>query len=318
MEKLNITVLDAATLGNDMDLSVFNTFGDVDIYPLTDRSDAAKRIENSHIVIVNKVKMDEAVLARAKMLKLICVTATGYDNIDIEYCRKRGITVCNVAGYSVNSVSQLTLAMVLSASVNLDTYKASVADGSYTRGGVQNILTPVYHELYGKTWGIIGYGAIGKKVGDCAKALGCRLLVNKRTPIEREECVSLDVLLKESDIITIHVPLSEQTRNMIGKKEIELMKDGVFLINVARGAVTDESAVADAVKNGKIGFFGCDVYSVEPMPKEHPFYEIKDYKNVCLTPHMAWGAFESRKRCIDEICKNIVAFLENNPRNVVS
>ena len=318
MEKMKISILDAATLGTDIDLSVFDKFGEVDIYDLSKQQEVAKRIENSHVCIINKIKMNADVLSNAKKLQLICVAATGYDNVDLDYCRSNGITVCNVAGYSVNSVSQLTLAMVLSASVNLNTFRGSVSDGSYSAGSVQNILTPVYHELCGKTWGIIGYGAIGKKVGAAAEALGCHVLANKRTPIDDVECVDLEYLLKESDIITVHVPLTDQTRAMIGENEISKMKDGVFLVNVARGAVLDESAVAEAVKRGKIGFFGCDVYSIEPMPDTHPFYELRNYDNVCLTPHMAWGAFESRARCIGEIVKNIDAYLNGEKRNVVS
>ncbi|MBR5279054.1 MAG: hydroxyacid dehydrogenase [Clostridia bacterium] len=312
---MKIVILDAATLGADIDLGGFIELGEVVKHPLTLPHQVAERIDDCDVCIVNKVKLNEDVLKGAKKLKLICVSATGYDNIDTQYCKGRGIAVCNVAGYSVNSVSQLTLAMVLSASVNLWEYKQSVCDGSYTSGGVQNILTPVYHELCGKVWGIIGYGAIGKKVGDAAKALGCRVVVNKRTPIAEEECLSLEELIKISDIITIHTPLTEETRNLIGEKEIALMKDGVFLVNVARGAVTDEGAVAKAIENGKIGFFGCDVYSQEPMPKDNPLFAVKDRKNVCLTPHMAWGAYESRMRCVDEMCKNIISFFKGESRN---
>ncbi len=312
---MKIVVLDAATLGNDIDLSCFETFGTVDVYPLSDSEDVGARIKDCDVCIVNKVRLNKSNLAFATKLKLICVTATGYDNIDVEYCKENGIAVCNVAGYSVNSVSQLTLAMVLSASVKLPTYVESVASGKYSAGNVQNILTPSYHELAGKVWGIVGYGAIGKKVGDAAKALGCRVVVNKRTPIESEECLPLEELLRISDIVTVHVPLSDATRGLIGEKEIALMKDGVFLVNVARGAVTDESAVADAVESGKIGFFGCDVYSTEPMTDTHPFYRIRNRENVFLTPHMAWGAVESRERCISEICENIRCFENGGSRN---
>jgi glycerate dehydrogenase len=205
--------------------------------------------------------------------------------------------------------------MVLSASVNLNAFAKSVADGSYTNGGVQNILTPVYHELAGKVWGIVGYGGIGKKVGLAAKALGCRVVVNKRTPIEDEECLSLHELLKISDIVTVHVPLTDKTRGMIGSEELRMMKDGAFLVNVARGAVTDEQAVADAVLSGKLGFFGCDVYSAEPMSESHPFQKIKSLPNVCLTPHMAWGAYEARERCMREIKENIISFINGEKRN---
>lgn len=315
MKKINISVLDAATLGEDIDLSGLYEFGDTAVYAISPREVIKERIADCEVCIVNKVRLDGEVLPHAKALKLICVAATGYDNIDTEYCRRNGIAVCNVAGYSTDSVAQLTLAMVLSASVNLNVFRESVINGSYSDGSVQNILTPVYRELCGKTWGIIGYGGIGKKVGEAAKALGCRLIVNKRTPTDNAECVSLDELLKRSDIITVHVPLNDSTRGMIGEREFSLMKDGVFIVNVARGAVFDEEAAAKAVESGKIGFLGCDVYSTEPMPKEHPFFRIRERSNVCLTPHMAWGAFEARKRCVDEICKNISAFYGGESRN---
>ncbi|MBR5285339.1 MAG: hydroxyacid dehydrogenase [Clostridia bacterium] len=312
---MKITVLDSATLGNDIDLSLFDDLGEVEIFNVSPRETVADRIKDTDVCIINKVKLDEPVLKDAKKLKLICVAATGYDNIDTAYCQSNGIAVCNVAGYSANSVSQLTLAMVLSASVNLNAFSNSVANGSYSAGNVQNILTPVYHELCGKTWGIIGYGGIGRRVGAAASALGCRVIVNKRTPVDDAECVDLQTLLKESDVITVHVPLTDSTRGMIGETELKLMKDGVFLVNVARGAVLDEAAVANAVISGKLGFFGCDVYSTEPMPVEHPFDKIKEYQNVCLTPHMAWGAYEARVRCINEIKLNIISYINGENRN---
>ena len=312
---MKIAILDAATLGNDIDLSLFDSLGEVCVYPLTEASLIPERIKDCDVCIINKVKLNGNVLKSAQSLKLICVAATGYDNIDTEYCKQNGIAVCNVAGYSANSVSQLTLAMVLSASVNLNSFRNAVVDGRYSKGSVQNILTPVYHELAGMVWGIVGYGGIGKKVGAAAKALGCRVVVNKRTPVPDEECLPLCELLKISDIVTVHVPLTNETRGMIGEKELSLMKNGAFLVNVARGAVTDEAAVAEAVLSGKLGFFGCDVYSTEPMPESHPFYAIKNLENVCLTPHMAWGAFEARERCMNEIKQNIISFSNGEKRN---
>lgn len=312
---MKIAILDAATLGNDTDLSLFDTLGDVSVYPLTEKDEIPERIKDCDVCIVNKVRLNGTVLKNAENLKLICVAATGYDNIDTVYCAEHSIAVCNVAGYSANSVSQLTLAMVLSASCRLSAFRAAVANGSYSKGSVQNILTPVYHELAGKTWGIIGYGGIGKKVGIAANALGCNVVVNKRTKTDSVACLELEELLAVSDIVSIHVPLTEQTRGMIGERELSVMKDGAFLVNVARGAVLDEEAVARAVENNKLGFFGCDVYSVEPMPETHPFYRIRNYENVCLTPHMAWGAYESRERCMQEIRENIISFTENGTRN---
>lgn len=312
---MKIAILDSATLGSDIDLSLFNELGEVTVYDLTSPCDIEKRIAEADVCIINKVKLNEANLKNANNLKLICIAATGYDNVDTAYCNKKGIAVCNVAGYSANSVSQLTLAMVLSASVNLNAFSNAVADGSYSKGDSQNILTPVYHELCGKTWGIIGFGGIGRRVAAAATALGCNVIVNKRTPVDDAKCVDLKTLLIESDIVTVHVPLTEQTRGMIGKDELAIMKQGAFLVNVARGAVLDEEAVASAVISGKLGFFGCDVYSTEPMPITHPFDKIKGHKNVCLTPHMAWGAYEARVRCMNEIRKNIISFTNGDKRN---
>ncbi len=312
---MKIKILDAATLGADVDLSVFDVLGEVEIYPLTSREELLVRVSDADVCIINKVRLDKEIIDGAMRLRLICVAATGYDNIDTAYCAEKGIAVCNVAGYSSNSVSQLTLAMVLSASTNLQVFRTAVADGTYSRGSVQNILTPVYHELCGKTWGIIGYGGIGKRVGAVAEALGCRVVINKRKPIDGVECLSLDALLAVSDIVSLHVPLTDKTRGMIGARELSMMKNGAFLVNVARGAVLDEEAVADAVESGKLGFFGCDVYSTEPMPEAHPYFRIKDRENVCLTPHMAWGAYEARERCMNEIFKNIRAFLDGERRN---
>ena len=315
MEKLKIAVLDAATLGGDVDLSIFDTLGEVAVYPTTPKELLLDRLHGTNVCIINKVRLTGDLLGQCPSLKLICVTATGYDNIDIAYCAKRGIAVCNVAGYSANSVSQLTLAMVLSASVHLPIYRQAVADGTYTAGGLQNILTPVYHELAGKTWGIIGYGGIGKRVAAAAEALGCRVIVNKRTTTPEAECVSLDALIERSDIITVHVPLTDVTRGMIGREQLARMKDSVILVNVARGAVLDEAAVADAIEEGRLGFFGCDVYSTEPLPEDHPLYRVRNHHKVCLTPHMAWGAYESRIRCLEEIKKNIQTFLSGETRN---
>lgn len=316
---MRIAVLDRATLGEDIDLSPIEAIEGavVDIYERTDRSEIAERLSSCEVCIINKVRLDAEVLCGLTELRLICVAATGYDNVDAECCKMKGIALCNVAGYSSRSVAQLTAAMVLSASVHLFEYREAVASGRYSECGVQNILTPVYHELYGKTWGIIGYGGIGRSVAAIAEALGCRVKVCKRVPVEGVDCVSLEELLSTSDVISLHVPLSSETDCMIGERELSMMRDGVILVNAARGRVTDEAAVARAIKSGKVGFFGCDVYSEEPFSSEHPFYEIKEMKNVCLTPHMAWGAYESRQRCLAEIGENIRAFFSGEVRNRV-
>ncbi len=305
---MKIAILDAKTLGDDLSLKPLEEIGECFIYASTCPDEVEDRLSDCDVAVLNKIKLNESNLANAKNLKLICVAATGYDNIDVVYCKEHGIAVCNVEGYSSHSVAQITVAMVLSLSTHLNEYNEFVKNGLYSKSGVANKLTPVYHELYGKTWGIVGFGNIGAEVGNIAKAFGCDLLVCKRHPVDGYDCVDIDTLCRESDIITIHTPLNDSTKHLIDRERLSLMKKDVILVNAARGAVTDEVAVAEAVKNGLIGAFGTDVYSQEPFLEAHPFYEIKDFPNVSLTPHMAWGAYESRKRCLDEIVSNIKEF----------
>ncbi len=312
---IKISVLDAGTLGDDLSYKSLHELGETIIYQNTTPEEVASRIEDTDVVVINKIKLNASNLAGAKKLKLICVAATGYDNIDIEYCSRHNIAVCNVVGYSTNSVAQVTLAMALSLSTNLSAFTEFVNDGSYTRSGIANKLTPVYHELAGKVWGIVGLGNIGKQVGTVAKAMGCRVISFKRTPDRDFPCCNLSYLFKNADIISVHLPLTEATKGIISKEIIDTMKKDAILINVARGAVTDEKALADAVLENRIGGLGVDVYSVEPFGSEHPFHKILNKSNVCLTPHMAWGAYESRCRCLEEIVLNIKAFFAGETRN---
>ncbi len=312
---MKIVILDRLTLGADLDLSPADSFGEVISYDKTEPCEVAEHIGDADVIFVNKVKLGAHNLEDAKNLKLICEAATGYDNIDVEYCKKRGIGVCNVPGYSTYAVAQVTVGMVLYLMNHLPEYTRYTKDGTYTNGASANILTPIYHELYGKTWGIVGYGGIGSRVGEIAKALGCRVIAYKRTPVDGVECTDIDTLLRESDIVTVHIPLSEETRGLISKERIATMKKDAVLVNTARGAVCDEAALCDALKEGRIGALGTDVYSVEPFPEESPFYEIREYDNVCFTPHMAWGAKESRERCFGEMLKNMDAFFKGEIRN---
>ena len=313
---MKISVLDAATLGEDISFEEFEKLGDVKVYDITPPELVGERISGSDVVIVNKIKLNSTNLADSG-IKLICVAATGYDNIDVAYCKANGIGVCNVVGYSTDCVAQVTVAMVLSLANHLPEYNRCVEDGSYTASGVQNRLVPVYHELCGKTWGIVGAGNIGGKVAEIAKAFGCRVIVYKRTPDEQYECTDLDTLMSTADIISVHLPLSDSTRNIIDKRRIDLMKKDALIVNVARGAVWDESSIAEAVENGRIGGMGCDVYSVEPMSSDHPFGRIMHLDNVCLTPHMAWGSYESRSRCISIMAKNIECYFNGEIYNRV-
>ena len=311
---LKITMLDSATLGSDIDLSIFERFGELKIFKGTSPEDVVKNIADSDVVILNKVKVGRQNLVECKNVKLICETATGFDNIDVEYCREKGIAVCNVVGYSTQNVAQVTLAMALSLVCHLNEYNRLVVDGTYSRGKGANIVTPVYHEIYGKTWGVVGYGNIGKQVAKVAEAFGCRVIVYKRTPTDDAECVDIDTLCREADIISLHTPLNDGTLNLINEDRIAMMKKDAILINVARGAVVDEAAVVKAILEKRIGGLGVDVYSAEPMPQDHPYAEIAGLDNVFLTPHMAWGSYEARVRCCNEIVKNIEAYLNGEIR----
>ncbi|MBQ9070456.1 MAG: hydroxyacid dehydrogenase [Clostridia bacterium] len=312
-----IKVLDRAAMGYDLSFEELKKFGDVVIYDNTSADELQKRAADAEVLVINKVKIGREFLADAKKLKLICVFATGFDNVDIKAAKEFGIAVCNVPAYSRDSVALFTVANVLYLFTHLKEYARHVTSGKYTEEGKANSLIPVYHEMRGKVWGIIGFGNIGRAVAKAAEALGARVIVNKRTPIDDYECVDLDTLCESSDIITIHCPLNEQTRGMINYDRIEKMKTGVVLVNEARGAVLDEEAVANSVLLGKIGAFGSDVYSVEPFDKKHPFTALLELDNVCLTPHAAWGAYEARVRCLNIISGNIQAFVDGKIQNRV-
>lgn len=311
---MKLAFLDAATVGADLDLSLFAKYGEFTAYSTTDAEDFESRTHDCDVLILNKMKLGAHNLPACKKLKLICVTATGYDNIDLDYCREHNIAVCNVVGYSTQNVAQITVAMALSLISHLNEYHTAVSSGTYSRGKTANILTPVYHEIYGKTWGIVGYGNIGRQVGRVAEALGCRVIVYKRNPVDDAECVDIDTLCRESDIISVHTPLNDESRGLISRKRIALMKKDAIVINVARGAVVDEQALTDAITENRLGGLGVDVYTKEPMPQDHPYMSVADRDNVIFTPHMAWGSYEARVRCCEEICLNIEAFLRDDKR----
>lgn len=311
---IHAVILDGATLGEGISFDALVAHTSLTVYPLTAPDEVADRIRDAEVVILNKIKLNASNLADAAALRLICVAATGYDNIDVDECRRRGIAVCNVLGYSTDSVAQLTVAMVLELMLHLSEMSGFVRSGAYTASGVANRLSPVFCELAGKTWGIVGAGNIGKKVARIAEAFGCRVIVNRRKVDPDYPTVELDTLCREADIISVHTPLNDETRGLISRERIAAMKPGAILVNVARGAVIDEAALADAVRVSKLGGIGVDVYSTEPMPADHPLYAVRELPNVCLTPHMAWGAVEARQRCINEIAENIRAFFAGEIR----
>ena len=314
---MKIVVLDAATLGGDLKLSPLEALGAVTAHPTTPVAQIPERIRDADVVISNKLKLNRENLGDAKNLKLICVCATGFDCIDVEYCRERGIGLCNVPGYSTESVSQLTLTMALSLMGHLKEYRDHVHSGAYTHGGVANCLTPVWHEIAGKTWGVIGGGNIGQRVASLAEAFGCQVLMCRRQTDPRYPTVDVDALCKTADIISVHTPLNEGTRGLVGQKQIALMKPDAIFINVARGLVADEEALTKAVEEDRIGGLGVDVFSVEPFGEDHPYTRILDRDNVILTPHTAWGASETRQRCLDIVADNIKVWQSGGRQNRV-
>ncbi|MBR4289906.1 MAG: hydroxyacid dehydrogenase [Oscillospiraceae bacterium] len=314
---MKIVLLDYGSLGPAIDLSPVEQAGKLAAYEMTAPEQLTERICDADVVITNKMKLNRHTLNGAARLKLICVTATGFDNIDLPYCKERNIAVCNVPGYSTDSVAQLTLAAALALSTHLVAYRGHVHSGFYSRSGSPNLLTPVWHELAGKTWGIVGCGNIGRKVAAVAAVLGCRVLVYRRKPDPDYETVDLDTLLRQSDVVSVHLPLNEETRGILSRKKIALMKKDAIFVNVARGAVADEAALAEAIEAGSLGGLAVDVFSAEPLPEDHPYHRIMDRENVIFTPHCAWGAQEARNRCVREVAENINAFKRGEKRNRV-
>ena len=300
---MKIVILDRASIGEDTPLHYLEELGEVVYYDKSNPEEAIARSQDADVIIINKIKVTAALMRQSKNLKLVCVFATGFDNIDIATAKELGIGVCNVPAYSTNSVTLFTVSTVLALSSHLMEYNQFIRSGAYSSSNVPNKLTPVYHDLSGKIWGIIGYGNIGKSVGRVAEALGAKVIVYKRTPDPEATNVDIDTLCRDSDIITIHCPLNDESRDLIKEYRLNIMKPGVILVNEARGAVLDEAATAKAVEDGRIAGFGCDVYSVEPFPTDHPYYRIKDYKNVILTPHSAWGSYEARENASPSLLK---------------
>ncbi len=314
---MRIVILDGDTLGPGLDLSPLKALGETEYHAATAPEEIPERLREADVALVNKLRLGPQNLAGNGRLKLICIAATGYDNIDVPWCRDNGIAVCNVAGYSTDSVAQLTAAMALYLTERLGTYTAAVRTGRYSRGATANILSPVYHELRGMTWGIAGYGRIGRRVAEIAEVLGCRVLGWRAHPQAGDPYVPLEALCRESDILSLHLPLNDATRGLFSRELIGLCKPSCLFINVARGAVADEAALAEALTAGRLGGLGIDVYSAEPFPENHPFYAIREREDVCFTPHMAWGGMETRQRCIREIGENIASFLRGERRNRV-
>lgn len=314
---MNIVVLDHDAMGHDISLSPLHELGRVAAYDGTDASNVFERVQEADILVVNKVRITRRVMESAPSLKLICEFATGYDNIDLDAASERGVAVCNVPCYSTESVALFTMVTALALVTHLREYSDFVTSGEYTASGRPNRLMPAYHELNGRTWGILGCGNIGSRVAGIAAALGMKVLVHQRHEHPIYRTVDIDTLCRESDILSIHCPLNASTRGIIDRAHLTLMKDSAIIVNEARGAVVNEADIAWAITTGKLAAFGADVYSTEPFGADHPYYSIMTRPNVLLTPHAAWGAIEARERCLDVIASNIRAFFDGGIQNRV-
>lgn len=317
---MKIVMLDRNSVGMDIDVSVFERLGEFEAHDVADRESCRKWIQDAEVVIFNKSRMDEDMLKDAPQVKLLCVTATGFDNIDLEYARKRNIAVANVRNYSTPAVAQHTFALALYVLEKIGYYDNYVKSGAYSNQLGFSNFDEKYNELEGKTWGIVGLGNIGKRVASIAKAFGCRVIfysASGTNETKEYERVDLDTLLKESDILSLHCPLTDRTGNLINKETLRKMKPTAILVNVARGPVVNDADLYEALEEGIIAGAGLDVLGVEPMEKTNPLGKIQDNCKLLITPHMAWASVEARTRCVEEVYKNIEAFAAGKERNRV-
>lgn len=314
-----IVVLDGKTLGN-VDYIKLNEFGQVIYYDMTYANEISERIEDADIVLTNKVELREKNLKNAKNLKLICEMATGYNNIDIDYAKRNKIAVTNVAGYSTNTVAQHTFAMLLHLYDNISYFDKFVKSGEYSKSEIFTNLDVTYKDLCGKVWGIVGLGAIGKRVAKIAQAFGARVVYYSTSGKNLNPDyakVSFEELLRKCDIISIHAPLNEKTKGLINYKALSKMKKDAILINVGRGPIIVDSDLARAIDEEIIGGAALDVFEFEPIPEDNPLLKVRNKGRLLMTPHVAWASEESRKRLFDDLLENISAFNRGEKRNRV-
>ena len=314
---MRIVVLDAATVvGGGIDLEFLREFGEVVEYDLTTPDEVIPRLQGADAVIVNKVRITAQVMAACPTLKYVGLFATGYNNIDVDYAAAHGVTVCNVPGYSTEAVAQHTFAFILALTDRVHEYNATVAQGDWVRSRTFSYFPIPMMELCGKTIGIVGYGAIGRRVGDMARAFGMKVLVHGRRPIPDTdvEQVPLEELLRRSDVVTLHCPLNADSEGMMTAAAFAAMKEGAMFINTSRGGLVDEQALRDALDSGHLLGAGVDVLQEEPMTADCPLYGAP----CCLiTPHIAWAGLETRRRLMGVVAENLRRWQAGNPQNCV-
>lgn len=317
MKKL--VVLDGKTLG-DVNYDLLKEFGECIVYDMTNKEEVVDRIKDANIVLTNKVVLNEDNLKHAKNLELICEMATGFNNIDIEYAKKNGIAVTNVAGYSTNTVVQHTFATLLHLYDKISYYDNFVKSGEYSNSHMFTNLDRPFNELMGKTWGIVGLGSIGRGVAKVCEAFGVNVIYystsgkNNNSDYRR---VNLEELLKESDIISIHAPLNDNTKGLINYETLCQMKKEAVIVNMGRGPIIVDEDLAKAIDEEKISGAALDVFSVEPIQKDNPLLSVKNKDRLVLTPHIAWASIEARNRLFNDLLENIRAYNKGEKRNRV-
>ncbi|MGL5868672.1 D-2-hydroxyacid dehydrogenase [Clostridium chrysemydis] len=313
----NIVILDGKTLG-DLDFKLLEEFGEVTYYDLTKPEEVSERIKDSNIVITNKVVLNEGNMKEAKNLEIIAEAATGFNNIDIEYAKSKNIAVANVAGYSTDTVVQHTFATVLHLYDKIAYYDNYVKSLDYSKSGVFTSLDRPFYDLKGKTWGIVGLGAIGRGVAKVAEAFGVNVVYYSTTGKNNNseyKRVELDELLKDSDIISIHAPLNEKTNGLMNYENMKKMKNSALLVNMGRGPIVVEEDLRKAIDKNIIGGACLDVFSVEPLREDSELLKIKNKEKVVFTPHIAWASVDARERLFNGILENLRAFYKGEKLN---
>lgn len=315
---MKIVVTDAKTISNNKEyFEPLKEFGQLQIYPLSNEEEIKERIVDADIIVCNKNVFNEENLKYAGNLKYIGLFATGYNNIDVKYCGANGITVCNAGSYSTDAVAQHTFALILNHYNKISKYNELVANEGWIKSEVFSPFVYDMNELSGKTIGLVGYGNIARKVAKIANAFGMKVLAYRRNPVAEEgvEFTDFDTLIKESDIVSVHCPLNEQSARMFNMSVFEKMKRTAYFVNTARGGVMDEGDLAEALDKEIIAGAAIDVLTVEPMSEDCKLFNAK---NITITPHVAWAPVETRERLMNIVCDNIRGFIAGKPQNVVS
>lgn len=305
---MKIVFLDAKTIGDDIDLSGYDALGEVIKYDFSSSEEVPDRVADADVIILNKIQVNEKTIGTARNLKLVCVTATGTNNLDKDYLAKRNIAWRNVAGYSTDSVAQHTFAMLFYLLEKLRYYDDYVKDGRYVNDTVFTHFAEHFFQISGKTWGIVGLGNIGKKVADIAKAFGANVIYYSTSGKNRQEHytrVDFDTLLTSSDIISVHAPLTRETEGLMNAEAFSKMKSSAIFLNLGRGPIVVEEDLAAALEKGQITAAGLDVLCVEPMSAHNPLLRIQDSKKLLITPHIAWASVEARTNLMHIILKQI-------------